>query len=415
MELSEMNDTLFQILHIHYKDTLYSIPKPFNISAHLLHDSILQSCGLDQNTSFLLSDSKGYTVDISNLKEDENYTLNIIDSTQSIPQVPPETFQNFINDTDPLQHSEVLKALQLMKEGSNMLKHTRNGLPHIRLFQLTSDLTRLLWYTDNPDHNKSCVDFREVKEVSIGQKSDTFKKYSLPKLEHLSFTLYYKDTDLSITCKDEKEFDFWVAGCKALYYHFKNLRISKQVLLSHSRRLVENMKVNKVADTSVIFQNATSTTLNEFIVRRPLTLTQVREKIIRAREKHNILVESAKNLPEKTGIENLVHSSDHKLAYGRDYCGLVLDEEQEEVYATHECTLAELLECNQQTLISIENQYELFMKTGLNTHPKELENQVWAVEIDIENASDIINRITNVIKFSWRRRMRNWLKVKLSI
>jgi hypothetical protein len=392
---------------------LYNIPKPPSISPQDLYVYIARACGVDPKATYLISDLDGCSVDVSSLMPGEKYILYILESSNSSQY--SACIKNLLQSVSPLTHSEAQEAIQLMQSGSNMLKHTRNGLPHIRLFQLTSDLTRLLWFTDNPDSSKSSVDLREVSRISTGQTSETFRRYRIPMLRHLSFTIYYKDKDLNITCKDEKEFDLWVLGCKALLYHYRNLKISKQELLNHSRRFLENLKEKKVAESSVIFDNPTSITLDECIVRKPLTITQLREKIIKARYRHNLLLNLARDLPQRTGVEHLSSTANHKLAYGGDYCGLVLNEEEEEVYATHEHRLAYLLEANESALVSLENEYEAFMKSGSNSHPKSLENKAWALDIDIENASDIVKRISSGARLSWRKRMRNWFKVKLSI
>merc|ERR1719389_60778 len=56
-------------------------------------------------------------------------------------------------------------------------------------------------------------------------------------LEHLSFSLVYgKNKSLDLTCKDEFEFDLWVTGLKAIFYHVKNRQINKEQLLGHSKR-----------------------------------------------------------------------------------------------------------------------------------------------------------------------------------
>lgn len=59
-------------------------------------------------------------------------------------------------------------------------------------------------------------------------------------LKHLSFSLYYIDSEgeidtLDLTCKDEYEFDFVVAAFKALLYMKRCQNISKLELLKHSR------------------------------------------------------------------------------------------------------------------------------------------------------------------------------------
>jgi len=58
-------------------------------------------------------------------------------------------------------------------------------------------------------------------------------------LRHLSFSLYFTNKEgepatLDLTCKDEYEFDFWVAGLKALWYQKQCMVVTKVDLLRHS-------------------------------------------------------------------------------------------------------------------------------------------------------------------------------------
>lgn len=153
--------------------------------------------------------------------------------------------------------------------GTNLLKHTRFGHPHLRQFQLSTDRQRLLWYTANKGKKASVVKWHELEGLVLGQKSANFEAYRIPALQHLSFSLVFKQEQgfaelaaaatpanaaaavvlppawlesapktLDLTCKDEVEFDFWVAGCKALIASAKGIRLSKLQLLSHSRRFL---------------------------------------------------------------------------------------------------------------------------------------------------------------------------------
>merc|ERR1719486_425207 len=68
-------------------------------------------------------------------------------------------------------------------------------------------------------------------------------------LEHLSFSLVYGSKGsktLDLTCKDEFEFDHWVTGLKAVFYHTKNRQISKEALLGHSKRFRKALEKSNV-------------------------------------------------------------------------------------------------------------------------------------------------------------------------
>merc|ERR1711920_518984 len=51
---------------------------------------------------------------------------------------------------------------------------------------------------------------------------------------------------VDLTCKDEFEFDHWVTGLKAIFYHFKNKQISKEALLGHSKRFKKSLEKSNV-------------------------------------------------------------------------------------------------------------------------------------------------------------------------
>merc|ERR1719428_2218465 len=147
-------------------------------------------------------------------------------------------------------HFEACKAIERMRRGSNLLKHTHYGFPHLRQFQLSDDRKRLIWYSGAKRKDDSVVQLDEVVEIRLGQQTPVFLHYRLPMLEHLSFSLVYGpkgSKTLDLTCKDEFEFDHWVTGLKAIFHHFKNRPISKMDLLDHSKRFKKALEKNNVA------------------------------------------------------------------------------------------------------------------------------------------------------------------------
>merc|ERR1719161_417179 len=151
---------------------------------------------------------------------------------------------------EPMLHVEAMQAIDRMRKGSNLLKHTRYGFPHLRQFQLSDDRKRLVWYSGAKRKEDSVVQLAEVQEIRLGQTTPVFLNYRLPMLEHLSFSLVYgpkgKKT-LDLTCKDEFEFDHWVTGLKAIIYMHKSKQISKEQLLGHSKRFKKALEKNNVS------------------------------------------------------------------------------------------------------------------------------------------------------------------------
>ena len=118
-----------------------------------------------------------------------------------------------------------------MKRGTNLLKHTRYGFPHLRQFQLSEDTKRLLWYSSAKTKDESVVYLEKVTAIQLGQETSNFQSYKLPMLEHLSFSVMTPDRSLDLTCKDEFEFDYWITGLKALVYHHTGRYLNKEQLL----------------------------------------------------------------------------------------------------------------------------------------------------------------------------------------
>ena len=50
-------------------------------------------------------------------------------------------------EVEALRHIEAQKALEYMRLGSNLMRHTGKGFPHIRLFELSEDLRRIIWFS----------------------------------------------------------------------------------------------------------------------------------------------------------------------------------------------------------------------------------------------------------------------------
>jgi hypothetical protein len=122
------------------------------------------------------------------------------------------------------------------------------------LFQLSSDLKKLIWFVGNKSLNECYIDLRKITHISIGQKTKKFKKYPQPALAHLSFSVHFKhkkkEDTLDLTCKDELEFDLWVTGIRALSYHYKGFNINKMLLLGHSRAFNEDLKNKNIGSAN---------------------------------------------------------------------------------------------------------------------------------------------------------------------
>ena len=81
------------------------------------------------------------------------------------------------------------------------------------------------------------------------------------KLSHLTFNLKYAEKasksykTLTLSCKDEYEFDLWVAGLKAVVADFADDMLSKQDLLSHSRIFNKHISQNQISQATTKILN----------------------------------------------------------------------------------------------------------------------------------------------------------------
>jgi len=105
-----------------------------------------------------------------------------------------------------------------MKRGTAMLKYGRRGFPHFRRFQLSEDLTRLIWYSSKKNVEETSIGIAEIKEVLEGQKTEVFKQCTQPSLEKASFSIVYgtKTKTLDLVAKSYEEAKLWTKGLRGL-------------------------------------------------------------------------------------------------------------------------------------------------------------------------------------------------------
>ena len=375
-----------------------------------IEEAILCACDSIIDQGFILKDSSGFLTPVGQIIPGEKYYLVPGDELKGKEKIIGDRFRRISVEIEPLQHLEFSKALELMKTGSNLLKHTRNSLPHIRLFQITEDLRYLIWYSSGKSHEKASILLENVTEVKIGQTTESFINYPIPALEHLSFSLVHSKGTLDLTCRDEREYDFWVLGFKAILFHTQGLKLSKQVLLSHSRRFAEFLRQNKFSQaTSAIYQEPETKKLEECIVRKSLTREDISIKLVKVHNKLTALTEKILDLPNDTyNYDTGKGSTD---AFGGEYAEVFLEDSgQEEIYHTEQQRMAELNNSCRSKLFTLESEFS--NKLGVPEHhdTAEFEIELWRLEVDVENLNDIVNRIQKVTEEKWGSKVKSWFK-----
>jgi hypothetical protein len=121
----------------------------------------------------------------------EQYTIIKAEEKKEYEKLLGDRWRKIVLEVEPLRHIEAQKAIEYMQMGSNLMRHSGKGYPHIRLFQLSDDLKRLIWLSSSKNISESRIDLRKVTNVVVGQKTEKFQKYPLPALSHLSFSIFY--------------------------------------------------------------------------------------------------------------------------------------------------------------------------------------------------------------------------------
>ena len=138
-------------IEVEYEGRVYTVSWYSGLSESDVKEAIVCACDAIMDSGFQLYDANGHPIPISDLISGERYQLQPGDELKGYERALGDRWRRLKIEMEPLRHSEAQKGIELMKEGSNMLKHTRNGPPHIRMFQLTSDMTHLIWYSGNKD------------------------------------------------------------------------------------------------------------------------------------------------------------------------------------------------------------------------------------------------------------------------
>lgn len=344
---------------------------------------------------------------------------------------------------DPLRHLEAQVAIKYILVGSNLLKHPLKGFPHIRLFQVSQDLRRILWYTKNHPLSDSQVSFDSIQDIVVGQSSDKFVRYPLPMLEEFSFSIYYlhksgETYTLDITCKDSREFDLWLIGLKALHAHFNNKIICKDELLHHSRSYCDQIKNGNISNCSKFLtysdekhdkQSKNQNSLDKIIVSRGMTTNDTCTLILRLTNKLReyrldvleLTSEEAyeENEGKEEGYEEVFADeaiADDTETQKNKMCNLLVESENDMGKVIHEFLWYHKTYKFNSNFIIDESEYnefsdnisELEMQSNTFTNGKndvfdieninsefflkEIDIKLWKLEIDIENIGDIINR-----------------------
>jgi len=121
-------------------------------------------------------------------------------------------------------------------------------------------------------------------------------------------------------------------------------------------------------------------------------------------------------LPEAGSVAEMPDYANTKGAFGEEYCEVVLDDREDEVLATQEERLRSLLDQCQIRLNEIESERDQysFEESKREAGMSSLESKIWKLEVDVENSADIMQRVEDLVKPKWTKRVTDWIwgKVK---
>jgi len=348
------------------------------------------------------------------LKHGQTYIIESAKERDDLKNITGDRWRRLKVQVEPLLHVEAQKAIERMRRGSNLLKHTHYGFPHLRQFQLSDDRKRLVWYSGAKRREDSVVQLQDVTEIRLGQTTPVFLHYRLPMLEHLSFSLVYGakgNKTLDVTCKDEFEFDLWVTGLKAIFYHIKNRQISKEQLLGHSKRFKKaleknnaNIKLTKLPEV----KEKGHVGLDDCIEIVTHTPQQLDAKMERLRERLRTMSQQVARLDHHSTAEMEVDLS-LLTGQGPAYASVFKQDEDAQDEEMEIRRMHELVEQTTQILLQARNELvNLNQNQAAETSAsgpqeaaaakkktqvcKQIDQYLWKAEVDLENVEDMYLR-----------------------
>ncbi|CRG99057.1 conserved Plasmodium protein, unknown function [Plasmodium relictum] len=187
-------------------------------------DKNIKKIHLNENKIIYYKICESYDYDdFGNIKKNEEYLIK-------------KKKKSYEKLEDSLSFPEVWSAIEYTKEGSNLLKHTVFNIPHLRFFFLSKNLQFIKWYSSRKSDEESKIYFRNINSLEINNIDDKlFENYKIDLLKKLSFSITYNNEKKKIilTCKNFREFNYWITAVRALLFHFRKIKITKDILLSH--------------------------------------------------------------------------------------------------------------------------------------------------------------------------------------
>ena len=232
-----------------------------------------------------------------------------------------------------------------------------------------------------------------------------------------------------MTCKNEKEFDLWVIGIKALYSHCNGKVISKNDLLKHCKSYNEQIKKGNIANCSkfLFYDNKNN--------KEDTTTFGIAKELLKVCKKVEKLRGDIEDYKEKDVINNNngVEVDGYQQLFDEEAIVEDLETQKNQMIKLFDNCEKDITIClydffkwydsnlnNTQSAVEEENKknfgeimvqlkfnYDSYLPSlkiinEINTNEEEkinndrflknLDIQTWKIEVDLENIGDIINR-----------------------
>jgi hypothetical protein len=424
------------MIYVYHKGEKNVVGWYTDTAASDIREAVMSACDAIMDGGFVLKEveftgdedcaaepkENGRVFDYEQLHQLENgqtYLLEAASEREDLKQKMPcggDRWRRLKVQIEPLLHVEAQKAVERLRKGSNLLKHTHYGFPHLRQFQLSDDRKRLIWYSGAKRKEDSVVHIDEVAEIRLGQTTPVFLHYRLPMLEHLSFSLVHGhkgSKTIDLTCKDEFEFDMWVTGLKALFFHSKNRQISKEALLGHSKRFRKALEKNNVGIKLTKLPEVKEkghVGLDDCIEIVTHTPQQLDSKMEKLRERLRTMSQQVARLDHHSTAETEMDLS-LLTGQGPAYASIFAQDEEAqdeemEIRRMHELVeqTTQIIQQARNELVAIKQKSDSASSSAADTSNsakgkkkegaacKHIDQLLWKAEVDLENVEDMYLR-----------------------
>eukprot|EP01084_Bolivina_argentea_P030727 56885_1 len=169
------------------------------------------------------------------------------------PSTPTPNASNGSNAANTVKKKKPkIDAIVVMKRGAAMLKYGRRGFPHFRRFQISHDLSKLLWYSRKKGLSETHVAIPDMKDILKGQETEVFKQCTQKTLEKASFSIIYgpKMKSLDVVAKSSEEAMLWIKGLKGLIKANQQGKLHKvvQILVDVDFKDISKTKYRQCSD-----------------------------------------------------------------------------------------------------------------------------------------------------------------------